>query len=276
MEKQGLFQIGEVAKMFHLSVSSLRHYEKTGLVEPEYIDKNTGYRYYSIRQFECLNTIRYLRTLNMPLPQIAAFLKNRNIDKIQEMLWQQKEEVIRKQKELKIIEKKINNRLEQLKDALSSEFDMIRIIQTKAQRIAWLRDNFSIDSYLDLEISIRQLEEQQKDTVVFLGKVGVGITKEHLRQKQYDSYDMIFLVLDREDSYQGMTEELLEETCAAIRFCGSHREAPVYYQKLDRFISERGLEITGFSREITMIDYGITNDTSKFVTEIQIPVAESI
>ena len=116
--KQELFQIGDVAKLFHISVGSLRHYEKIGLVKPELIDENTGYRYYSTRQFECLNTIRYLRVLDMPLPQIADFLKNRNIEKIQEMLCQQKETVIEKQKELKNIEKKIQNRLEQLQDAL--------------------------------------------------------------------------------------------------------------------------------------------------------------
>lgn len=65
MEKHELFQIGDVAKMFHLSVGSLRHYEKIGLVSPEYIDQETGYRYYSTRQFECLNTIHYLRVLDM-------------------------------------------------------------------------------------------------------------------------------------------------------------------------------------------------------------------
>ena len=71
--KQELFQIGDVAKLFHISVGSLRHYEKIGLVKPELIDENTGYRYYSTRQFECLNTIRYLRVLDMPLPQIADY-----------------------------------------------------------------------------------------------------------------------------------------------------------------------------------------------------------
>lgn len=65
MEKHELFQIGDVAKMFHLSVGSLRHYERIGLVMPEYVDQETGYRYYSTRQFECLNTIRYLRVLDM-------------------------------------------------------------------------------------------------------------------------------------------------------------------------------------------------------------------
>ena len=33
-----LFSIGEMAKIFHLSVSSLRHYEALGLVSPEYVD----------------------------------------------------------------------------------------------------------------------------------------------------------------------------------------------------------------------------------------------
>ncbi len=62
----------------------------------------------------------------------------------------------------------------------------------------------------------------------------------------------------------------------SIRFCGSHKEAPAYYRKLDGFISEHRLKITGFSKEITMIDYGITNDTDQFVTEIQIPVEPAI
>ena len=272
MEKSELFQIGEVAKMFHLSVGSLRHYEKIGLLQPEYIDAETGYRYYSTRQFECLNTIRYLRVLDMPLAQIADFLKNRDVAKMKEMLCQQREAVIRKQKDLQIIERKINNRLQQLESALCSDLDVVRIVLAQKRRIAWIRNDISISSYLDLETSIRQLEDQQSEALVFLGKVGVGIAREKLQQKQYDSYDMVFLLLDKEDSYQGSVTELPEETCVSIRFCGSHREAPIYYRKLDRFITEHKLAITGFSKEITMIDYGLTNDTDQFVTEIQIPV----
>lgn len=270
--KKELFQIGEVAKMFHLSVGLLRHYEKIGLLCPEFVDKETGYRYYSTRQFECLNTIRYLRALDMSLPQIADFLKNKDIDKMQEMLYQQRKTVIQKQEALKLIERKINNRLQQLEDALSSNYNEVKLIQTEPRRITWIRNNFSINSYLDLETSIRQLEKQQKDAVVFLGKVGVGIAKKKLEQKQYESYDMIFLILDKEDDYKGEIIELPKETCVSIRFCGSHNEAPFYYKKLDAFISEHKLKITGFSKEITMIDYGITNDTSRFVTEIQIPI----
>ena len=71
MDKEKLFSIGEVARLFDLSVGTLRHYETLGLVQPEYVDPGTGYRYYSVRQFEPLNTVRYLRMLGMPLPAIV-------------------------------------------------------------------------------------------------------------------------------------------------------------------------------------------------------------
>ena len=74
-----LFQIGEMARLFHLSVSSIRHYEQLGLLKPEYTDPETGYRYYTPRQFEVFNTIRYLRALDMPLQEIADFLANADV-----------------------------------------------------------------------------------------------------------------------------------------------------------------------------------------------------
>lgn len=146
MNKHNLFQIGEVAKLFHLSVGTLRHYEHMGLLEPAYIAPESGYRYYNTRQFECLNTIRYLRVLGMPLPKIARFLENRDIGRIQELLCQQKEDVIRKQQELQNIQRKIENRLGQLQSALSVEKEVISLKQVGPRRLAWLRNDFSMDS----------------------------------------------------------------------------------------------------------------------------------
>ena len=120
MKNSELFQIGEVSRLFHISVSILRHYDRIGLLKPEYTDPDTGYRYYSTRQFECLNTIRYLRALDMPLEQISTFLQNRDPDTIHNLLIKQKEAVSRRRQELLLIERKIDNRLSQIDDALSS------------------------------------------------------------------------------------------------------------------------------------------------------------
>lgn len=45
-------------------------------------------------------------------------------------------------------------------------------------------------------------------------------------------------------------------------------------EKLMECLEKEKLQAADFSREITMIDYGITNNTDKFVTEICIPVKE--
>ena len=41
---------------------------------------------------------------------------------------------------------------------------------------------------------------------------------------------------------------------------------------LFRSMRENELSPAGFSREVTMIDFGITCDPEKFVTEISIPI----
>ena len=272
MEKNDLFQIGEVSRLFHISVGTLRHYEKIGLLQPEYTDPDTGYRYYSARQFECLNTIRYLRALDMPLENIAQFLGNRDIDHMCRLLQRQKEEAARRQQELAVIQKKIENRLSQLKDAVSSRLDSITLEKRPARRIASVKEKVLPRCYLDLEYSIRELEQLEENTVTFLGKVGLGIPAESLKERKFQPYEMVFIILDEEDCFKGDTIRIPEETCAVIRFQGGHEQAPYYYHRLMDYIEENQYKAVGFSKEITMIDYGLTNDISKFVTEIQIPV----
>ena len=106
---------------------------------------------------------------------------------------------------------------------------------------------------------------------MFLGKVGVGISRENLLADRFDKYDCIFLVLDEDEAGDGV-RELPSTRCVTVRYCGSHREAAAQYEKLARYMKERGLEPADFSREITMIDYGITSDPEQFVTQISIPV----
>lgn len=272
MDKRDLFSIGAVAKLFHLSVSSLRHYEDMGLITPEYTDPDSGYRYYGARQFEVLNSIRYLRALDMPLTEIADFLGNRDVERMEEKLLSQKQAVIAKQEELKRIERKIDNRLRMIIDAKNSVFDTVHLTHKNACRIVWVDDSLKIRGFLDMETPMRKLEQEQAEAIVFLGKVGVGIVPQNLQNGRLDSYDGIFLILDEEDHFEGETTLLSETLCVSIRFHGSHAEAPEQYRKLLSYITEHKLEISGFSREITMIDYGITNDTNKFVTEISIPV----
>lgn len=276
MTKNNLYPIGTVAKLFHLSVSILRHYEKVGLLIPKWIDPDSNYRYYSSDQFEVLNTIRYLRALDMPLKEIEDFLNNRDVDKIEEKLLKQKDSVIQKRKELERIEKKIDNRLEELRDASHSTLDVIEEIFIPQTRITMFENELEIHEFYDMEKPLRTLDSYSNESNIFLGKVGVGISSRHLLQNVFNQYDYVFLQLDEEDQVDTNVVTLDKTKAIRIRFCGTHMDAPRYYQKLIEYIHGHHYQITNFSREITMIDYGFTNDTSKFVTEINIPVKDTI
>ena len=188
MEEEKLFRIGDVAKMFHISTGTLRHYERIGIVVPEFIEEKSSYRYYGIRQFEVLNTIRYLRVLDMPLEQIADFLANRDIQVIEEKLQNQKEMIREKKRQLEVIERKIDLRIHQIQDAASSKLDEIRMQQTKACRIVWIRDSLKIHSHLDQEYAIRCREYPKKswktvNWMLMTGYFWCWMTKKTIRVK---------------------------------------------------------------------------------------------
>ena len=274
MDQKKLYRIGEVARMFRLSLGTLRNYEALGILTPAWVDPDSGYRYYSAQQFECLNTIRYLRMLDFSLVQIADFLQNRDTEKMAEMLREQKQVAHEKYLAWKRIEKKIGHRLDRLEEAKAPGLGEIVCRTLPKCRVIRIQSDLSLHNYLDLEGAIRELEREQESATVFLGKIGVGIAKERLEQGDYISYDTAFLLLDPEDTVRGRYETLPETQCVSLRFPGSHPEAPQYYETLLQYIQTNHLTITGFSREITLIDDGLTRHTSEFVTEIQIPIQE--
>lgn len=274
MNRDELLKIGDVARLYRVSVSSLRHYEALGLLTPAWVDPETDYRYYSTRQFEVLNTIRYLRTLDMPLSEIGDFLRSRDVGSMEEKLEKQLETVREKRRELERIERKIENRLSALKDAQTSPLSVIRRRKIPKTDVVIMKASLTAGNDAAMERSIRALEGPQAETTVFLGKIGVGISREHLLAEQYDRYDFLFLIPDAADNFCGKTLTLPEADCLTIRFRGIHTDAKEQYRILAAHMKENGLLPDGFSREITMIDYGLTNDVKKFVTEISIPIVQ--
>lgn len=154
---------------------------------------------------------------------------------MESLLKKQKELIQQKKHELDIMENKINVRLDQIKDAKTSLIDTIEIKYCSKKTIIFIKDNFKWNSYYSLEPLIRKLEYKQKFPITFQGKVGVGIS---------------------------------------IPFHETHLNAPIYYQKLYDYIKKNNYEINSFSLEIALIDDSIENDSSKYITEISIPVKQ--
>ena len=174
-----LFTIGEVAKLFDVNIRTLRYYDGIGLLKPERTDPGTGYRYYSTRQFERLNTIKYLRALNMPIEKIADFFGNKDIDQMVTILRGQQEEIAARKRELELVEKKLQRRLTQIQDAVETVYDRIIEKQIPLRKAAYLRKEIPVGE--DLEYPIRELERNNNlKAVMFLGKVGVSVSRKDL------------------------------------------------------------------------------------------------
>jgi DNA-binding transcriptional MerR regulator len=66
--------IGDFARATHMSVKTLRHYHRIGLLAPAEVDPQTGYRRYTTDQIPTAQVIRRFRELDMPLDEINAVL----------------------------------------------------------------------------------------------------------------------------------------------------------------------------------------------------------
>lgn len=69
-----LVPIGRFAATSRLSVKALRHYHDLGLLVPAVVDESSGYRYYRLGQANRAEAIRTLRSLDVPLIDVAAVL----------------------------------------------------------------------------------------------------------------------------------------------------------------------------------------------------------
>ena len=174
--------------------------------------------------------------------------------------------------ELKRIERKLDARLSQLQDVRHAPLGEITLIHSPALRLFWIDTALTAPDYSALELSTSRLAAAQAEALVFLGKVGFSGSQEHLNEGSFGQYDGEFLVLDEADRFTGDVIDLPASLCACVRFRGHHAESPAQYRRLMQFIREEGCTAAGFSREITVIDYGFTTDTEKFVTEIMIPL----
>src|SRR4029077_15252899 len=71
----GSLTLRAFSRITFLSVKTLRHYHRVGLLEPAEVDPVTGYRRYTSAQIPIAQVIRRFRDLDMPLDDIGLVLQ---------------------------------------------------------------------------------------------------------------------------------------------------------------------------------------------------------
>ena len=79
-KKSGLLTIGQFAAMHGINKKTLMWYDEIGLFKPAAINPENGYRCYNYHQSPVLETILLLRELDVSVPEIQDFMKNRSAE----------------------------------------------------------------------------------------------------------------------------------------------------------------------------------------------------
>ena len=266
------FSIGEVSKLFDINKKTLRYYDEIDLFKPSFVNKENKYRYYTLDQFQHLETIKYLKELGLSLEKIKHHLNNINSQEVINSLQAQDEFIDQKISELQLIKHKINNKIEQIKNSTRSDLiNVIREVDFEERQAARLRHSIKTD--YDIELSLRKLIKMS-DNKIFLtyGLVGISIAREDLLKGQFDEYKSIFVMIEEEKYDENLIKTFQKGSYVCIRFKGIHKDAPPYYKKLINYINEQGYEVLDDSLEMELTDPSLSLSDEEVVTELQILV----
>ncbi|KRK79830.1 MerR family transcriptional regulator [Companilactobacillus nodensis] len=265
-----LFTIGQLSKLFNVKIPTLRYYDEAGLLKPAKVDSATNYRYYSTEQFERLNVIKYFRALNLSIESIKDFFDARDISTLEKLLREQQIKVDQQIQTLQSVNKRISTRLSQVESAEKAVLDQVELVSLPKIPVIYLRQDYQLSE--DIELPLTTMRQQYKlDKSIFLGKIALSMARENLIDNKYDHYNGILLILEAGDEGEA-TATLPAGSYLRVRFHGMHDNAAKSYQQLIQFCEDHLLTITGDAVETALIDYGITNDYAKYVTEIRLPV----
>ncbi|WP_130890026.1 MerR family transcriptional regulator [Fusobacterium varium] len=119
---QKYFLVGEISKILKIPRSTLRYYDKEGIVSPK-LRKENNYRYYSRAQIITIKKISTMRKLGLTLEEIKIFFskksdsRSKEIEKDKELITNVLERVNEDIEKLKIIKKDLEGHLKRMDKA---------------------------------------------------------------------------------------------------------------------------------------------------------------
>lgn len=266
------YSIGEVAKFHNIAIGALRYYDAIGLFCPTEVDDDSGYRYYSLEQFEQLDTICYLKFLGFSLKEIRHHLQSRDAGHFLTLLRQQQQITHAAIQKLGKINGQLNNRIQEIEMALK-----MKTLGTPMIKLLPRRNVVSIAeqiySGLEMELALRKLQGGLEERLpLFVGRVGLTVSKENLEKQTFDEYNSVFILPEEPETALGTAQCLPEGPYGCVYFRGGHNQSRPYYEALLRFIDAQGYEVAGDAVERMLIDEYVSMDEQDHLTEIQIPL----
>ncbi|WP_128894046.1 MerR family transcriptional regulator [Longirhabdus pacifica] len=273
------FKIGEVSKMYSIPQSTLRFYDKKGIFQPEFIDENSNYRYYTMEQLIMLDTIKFMRKIGFSVKDIQDYINNLTLEETQKLLQakltdlQTEMEAI--QETATILEKKVAliQFAKQLREQNEVTYEFI-----PERTIHVVNTIPTMNPKTHYSLYVRELKNSipLNNVDFFTGDIGIVTMKEDLRLKRSPQYKGIFYLCDQTTHQCEGETKLPAGLFACYPHHGSQDTMDHSYKKILSDLDKRNYDIIGDGVELTVIDKYATKDQSELITLIQIPIKNRI
>ena len=277
-----MFRIGEFSKIAQVSGRLLRYYDGIGLLSPDFIDPQTGYRYYSAHQLPRLNRILVLKELGLSLEQVARLLdQDTSTDEIRGMLTLRKAQIEQSVQEEMTRLHEVEARLEQI-DAYGQVLEPNVVLKSiPTQQFLALREVLP-------GIGARRRLVQSLSTVVprvvephSLGHIAI-VTHSPVYDPEALDVEIGYLLIGKAPKSVRLSQKYVltmrelpaVDTMATFAYEGRISDLHRGHGTLGTWVEQKNWHIIGIGREI-LIQLPGSDAEDDVLVEIQLPVSKS-
>ncbi len=270
-----MLSIGEFSNICKVSTKTLRYYAEIGLLLPDEIIPENGYRYYSIEQLETMLFINRLKSYNFSLEEIKNILEAEELQ--DEKLYL---ELTRKKKEIEKQVQKFEKTLDQLNTDLTN-LKQGKSIMSYMESI----DTQLVEVPMMYLLSIRKMVHEhevaeeygncfrklfRKTQVDKLTILAPPMVLFHSEEFSPFGLDIEFAIPVKE--YVTGTRDFYPGLCLKTVLNGSYSNLSSVYTKQREWAEKEGYESSNALYEVYVTDPSGVSQESDLITEIYYPV----
>jgi DNA-binding transcriptional MerR regulator len=267
-----MFRIGDFSRLSQVSVKALRFYDEVGLLKPTYVDRATGYRYYSAALLPQLNRILAFKELGFSLGEISHLLEgDLPTERVRELLENRRAELERRIERERAQLAEVEAWLAQIERAGRTPEYEVTVKRVAPRLVASVRDTLS--SYADADELLDEIWRNLKQRGAPLERGAIWHTCAGQR-RSIDCEAVVFLREPVPATGRVQVYELPGASAACVIHQGSDETCERAYVAARSWIASHGYAIAGPNRELYWRG-GVALDNDSGVTEIQYPIIQT-
>jgi DNA-binding transcriptional MerR regulator len=263
--------IGDFSRATHLTVKTLRHYHRIGLLVPADVDPDTGHRRYGTDQIPDAQVIRRFRSLDMPLEEIHAVIATPDLAARNELIVGHLRRLETTLARTQQAAASLRSLLDPPADAAPTAIEHRRIPATSAAAVSEVIDVSDASGWYQGALGeLHALLGAQK--VAPAGPGGAIYANDLFSHARGQA--TVFVPCDDPVRATGRVARLVvpEAEMAVTTHLGAHNDVDLAYGSLAAYVTDHALSVEGPIREYYVIGPHETADETHWHTEIGWPI----